>query len=246
MGTMKKGLEQTALVAWLDATLKPADFDDVSNNGLQVENDGGAVTTVAFAVDASVRAVDAAARHGAQLLVVHHGLSWGGGIRRLTGGVGRVVRAATRAGVSVYASHLPLDAHPVLGNNAQLAKLFGLARTKPSFDYHGNVIGLVGTARRALAFDTPDGRFEFAAGVRLGICSGGAGCFAEEAKRLGCAALVTGEADWGERIAAENAGATLVCLGHYETEVFGVRALAGALKRAFPQVKAIDLTEELQ
>ena len=227
------------IISWLDKTLKVSSFDDVSNNGLQVDRfpapstrhqaPGTAheVRTVAFAVDASVRAVDAAAKAGAQLLVVHHGISWGGGIKRLTGGVGNVVRAAMKANLAIAAYHLPLDAHPTLGNNAQLAKYFGLKKVRPAFSYHGNVIGVIGTNRH---------------GKLIGICSGGAGEFAEEAKNLGCDLYVTGEASWGDVIAAENCGMEMICAGHYETEVFGVRALAQAMKKAL-KLRTVDLTK---
>lgn len=223
------------IISWLDKTLKVADFDDVSNNGLQAERDQGSgigdqVRVVAFAVDASVRAVEAAAKAGAQLLVVHHGISWGGGIRRLTGGIGSVVRAAMKANLAIAAYHLPLDAHPTLGNNAQLAKYFGLKKVKPAFSYHGNVIGVIGENRH---------------GQLIGICSGGAGEFAEEAKNMGCGLYVTGEASWGDVIAAENCGMKMICAGHYETEVFGVRALAKAMKKAL-KVRAVDLTDLLK
>ena len=223
------------ILSWLDKTLKVADFDDVSNNGLQIDRaieqsnnpNNRTISTVAFAVDASVRAVEAAAKAGAQLLVVHHGISWGGGIKRLTGGVGNVVRAAIRNNLAIAAYHLPLDAHPTLGNNAQLAKLLGLKRVKPAFSYHGNVIGVIGTNRH---------------GKLIGICSGGAGEFAEEAKTLGCDLYVTGEASWGDVIAAENCGMKMICAGHYETEVFGVRALAQAMKKAL-KLRTVDLTK---
>lgn len=223
------------IISWLDRTLKVADFDDVSNNGLQVERDQGPgiddqARVVAFAVDASVRAVEAAAKAGAQLLVVHHGISWGGGIRRLTGGIGSVVRAAMKSNLAIAAYHLPLDAHPTLGNNAQLAKYFGLKKVKPAFSYHGNVIGVIGENRH---------------GQLIGICSGGAGEFAEEAKNMGCGLYITGEASWGDVIAAENCGMKMICAGHYETEVFGVRALAKAMKKAL-KVRAVDLTDLLK
>ena len=215
------------IISWLDRTLKVADFDDVSNNGLQIDCTAHEVRTVAFAVDASVRAVEAAAKAGAQLLVVHHGISWGGGIRRLTGGVGNVVRAAMKANLAIAAYHLPLDAHPTLGNNAQLAKLLGLKGVKPAFSYHGNVIGVIGTNRY---------------GKSIGICSGGAGEFAEEAKNLGCDLYLTGEASWGDVIAAENCGMRMISAGHYETEVFGVRALSKAMKKAL-KLRTVDLTK---
>ena len=228
------------IVEWLDRTLEAKRFDDVSNNGVQVACSGGEARTVAFAVDASVRAVEEAAA-GARLLVVHHGISWGGGIRRIEGGVYRVVKAAMDADLAVYACHLPLDAHPNLGNNAQLAKRLKLSVAKPAFVYHGETIGLVGRATRATAAALA----EVASGDLVGVCSGGAGEFAEEAQRLGCRVYVTGEANWGEVVAAANCGMRMVCLGHYETEVWGVRAVAKAMAFALG-VKAVDLTEVLK
>ena len=229
---------------WLDRTLKVADFDDVSNNGVQIARAGGDVRTVAFAVDASVRAVKAAVAAGAQLLVVHHGISWGGGIRRLDGGVYGVVKAATDADLAVYACHLPLDAHPALGNNAQLAQLLGLRKVRPAFSYHGNVIGLVGESGRRQSMAIGGCQFELPKG-RVGVCSGGAGEFAEEAFGLGCDLYLTGEASWGDVIAAENVGMRMVCAGHYATEVFGVRAVSQAMKAAL-KLKTADLTEDLR
>ena len=234
------------IISWLDRTLRVSSFDDVSNNGLQVGREEGRgkreeVKVVAFAVDASVRAVEVAAKAGAQLLVVHHGISWGGGIKRLEGGVGNVVRAAMKANLAIAAYHLPLDAHPTLGNNAQLAKLLGLKKTRPAFNYHGNVIGLVGELFRQQSTAIGSRRYEFGPG-RIGICSGGAGEFAAEAKNLGCDLYLTGEASWGDVIAAENCGMKMVCAGHYETEVFGVRALSKAMKKAL-KLRTVDLTK---
>ena len=233
------------ILAWLDRTLKVADFDDVSNNGLQIDRTAHEVRVVAFAVDASVRAVESAAKAGAQLLVVHHGISWGGGIKCLTGGVGNVVRAAMKANLAIAAYHLPLDAHPTLGNNAQLAKLLGLKKTRPAFSYHGNVIGLVGVLESPESLEVL-GLLEKTAPLKvpltLGICSGGAGEFAEEAKNLGCDLYLTGEASWGDVIAAENCGMKMICAGHYETEVFGVRALSKAMKKTL-KLRTVDLTK---
>jgi len=239
---------------WMDKTLNVAAFDDVSNNGLQIGCFHEEVKTVAFAVDASLEAIETAAERGAELLVVHHGISWGGGIKRLTGGLYHVVDTAMSMGVALYACHLPLDAHPVLGNNAQLAKLFKLKNVKPAFSYHGNVIGLVGKCSVGEFLDGcklqgwQTGHFgdetTRQSQVRVGICSGGAGEFAEEAKRLGCDVYVTGEANWGDVIAAENCGMRMFCFGHYATEVFGVRAVSKAMKKTL-KVKTVDLTETL-
>ena len=223
-------MKLTRIVKWLNRTLRVDAFDDVSNNGLQIARGDDEVRRAAVAVDASVRAVEAAAKAGAGLLVVHHGISWGGGIRRIDGGVYRVVRAAIEADLAVYACHLPLDAHPTLGNNAVLARSLGLTRLRKAFSYHGNIIGFVGRDR---------------SGRTVGVCSGGAGEFAEEAKRLGCDEYITGEASWGDVIAAENVGMKMTCLGHYATEVHGVRALAQAMRREL-KMEVRDLTEELR
>ena len=247
--------EMDTIVEWLDRTLETKRFDDVSNNGVQVASSGGEARTVAFAVDASVRAVEEAAAAGARLLVVHHGISWGGGIRRIEGGVYRVVKAAMDADLAVYACHLPIDAHPKLGNNAQLAQRLGLTAAKPAFVYHGETIGLVARASQATAAALaelaasaprhPSGTVALRSGDLVGVCSGGAGEFAEEARRLGCRVYVTGEASWGDEIAAANCGMPMVCLGHYETEVWGVRAVAKAMAAAL-KVKTVDLTEVLK
>lgn len=234
-------MKLTKVIDWLDQTLRVSDFDDVSNNGLQIARSTDEVKKVAVAVDASVAAVRAAARAGAQLLIVHHGISWGGGIRRLTGGAYRVVKAAMEADLAVYACHLPLDAHPTLGNNAALAKLFGLQQVRPAFSYHGNVIGLVGMATCArllkglkafVSFDEESLRgLARRSALKVGVCSGGAGEFAETAQTLGCDLYVTGEASWGEVVAAENCGMKMLCLGHHATETFGVAALGERLSR---------------
>lgn len=210
-------MKQEKITDWIAKTLDVASFDDVSNNGVQIARRGEDVRKVAFAVDASAQSVADAVAAGAQLLVVHHGISWGGGIRRLDGGVYNVVKTAMDADLALYAVHLPLDAHPKYGNNFELARYLGLKNLKPAFTYHGRPIGVMGTL--------PNGK-------RVGICSGGGGSFAPEAQAIGCDLYITGEADWGETIAAENIGMPMICAGHYQTETFGVKALAAAMKKA--------------
>ena len=202
---------------WLDRTLNTASFSDVSNNGLQIARTGDDVTKVAFGVDASAAFIEQAAAAGAQLAVVHHGISWGGGIKRIVGGEYAVVSAALRGNVALYAAHLPLDANHRYGNNYELARYLGLKQLQPAFVYHGETIGCIGVL--------PNGR-------KVGVCSGGAGEFAANAKALGCSLYITGEASWGDVIAAENVGMEMICAGHYATETFGVKALAKAMKKA--------------
>ena len=239
-------------VKWLDKVLEPWKFDDVSNNGVQIGRSGDEVKTVAFAVDASVKSIRSASDVGAQMLVVHHGISWGGGIKRLTGGQYDVVKTAMDGNLALYASHLPLDANAKVGNNVHLAREFALKNLQPAFSYHGNILGFTGIMESVAKLpggglaDRAEFREALAAtgkkkSLKIGVCSGGAGEFAVEAKALGCDLYVTGEASWADVIAAENCGAAMVCLGHYETEVFGVRALAGAMKREL-EIRTVDLT----
>lgn len=227
--------------AWLDRELELSKFDDVSNNGLQIAREGDDVKVVAFAVDGSVASVKAAAAAGAQLLVVHHGISWGGGIRRLTDGAYSVVKAAMDANLALYGVHLPLDASKKYGNNWEIARFLKLTNVRPAFNYHGNVIGVIGTSTRNATVTLGTQTIKQSKNQTIGICSGGAGDFGAEAKLLGCDLYVTGEASWGDVIAAENVGANMVCCGHYETETFGVKALAKALARSHKiKTKFID------
>ncbi|MGN0855482.1 MAG: Nif3-like dinuclear metal center hexameric protein [Kiritimatiellia bacterium] len=239
------------IIDWLDRELALDAFDDVSNNGLQIAREGDEIRLVAFAVDGSAASVRAAAAVGAQLLVVHHGISWGGGIRRVTEGAYAVISAAIRSNLALYGAHLPLDASRKYGNNWELARFLGLTRVRPAFRYHGNVIGVIGACAdprrlerlnelRPGAFAPARASVSRSKSLTVGICSGGAGDFAPEAKALGCDVFVSGEASWGDVIAAENAGASLVCCGHYETETFGVKALARALSGAL-KVKTLFL-----
>ena len=170
------------VLSWIEGALDVKSFDDVSNNGLQIAREGDEVSLVAFAVDGSAASVKAAAEAGAQLLVVHHGISWGGGIRRIVEGDYAVVKAAMDANVALAAYHLPLDANRKYGNNWELARYLGLRRVAPAFTYRGNVIGVTGYN---------------AHGKKIGVCSGGAGAEAVEAKRIGCDLYVTGEASCG-------------------------------------------------
>ena len=223
------------IVAWLDETLEVGKFDDVSNNSLQIGRVGEKIEKVAFAVDASLNSFKAAKLSGADLLVVHHGISWGGGIRRITGGIYNVVKAAIDGNIALYACHLPLDAHEKYGNNRLLAEALGLERLEKAFSYHGNVIGFIGElhdGEKAAGMLGADALCGVELPCRVGVCSGGAGEFAETAQKAGCRLYVTGEASWGDVIAAENCGMRMIALGHYETETYGVKALAGYVEAA--------------
>ena len=137
-------LERVA--TWLDHELKLADFaSDCSNNGLQIEA-SAEVNRAVFGVDACEALIAFAEERNADLIVVHHGLSWGSEPRRLTGIAARRYGRCFRAGISLYAAHLPLDAAECFGNNARLAAIVKLLDPEPFFVYCGKPIGRVGTA----------------------------------------------------------------------------------------------------
>ena len=214
---------------WLAKELELGKFDDVSNNGLQIAREGDTVTRVAFGVDASKAFLEKAAAEGAELCVVHHGFSWGGGVKRITGGVYEIVKTALKNNLALYAAHLPLDANKKYGNNWEIARYLELKSIKKAFSYHGNIIGVTGKASKSRSYTIGSTEIHLEKGMKVGVCSGGAGDFAEAAKFLGCDVFITGEASWGDVIAAENVGMKMIQAGHYETETFGVRALAEAM-----------------
>ena len=238
-------VETGKISGFLDETLAVARFSDVSNNGLQIEN-GGTVSKIAFGVDASLRGFRAAVEAGADLLVCHHGLSWGDSLKRITGLNYELVAYAIRHNLAVYAAHLPLDAHPVYGNNAQLCRILGVGRKRPAFDYHGQPIGFIGTLARAMPFDafcdrvrervTPDLRvLDFGKETvrSVGIVSGGAAEMVDQAAALGADVYLTGEPGLVGYTAAENLGMNVIFAGHYATETWGVRALEALLRERF-------------
>ncbi len=240
---MKNVIALDRLVGLLDSTLKRESFRDDSHNGLQVAN-SGRVARVVTGVDASLRLLETAAGLGAQCVVCHHGLSWGDSLARIVGLNHRLVSFALAHDIAVYASHLPLDAHPRYGNNAQLARALGLTRLKSAFPYHGTPIGWVGSLAEPLAFDAFCDRVRRAVtpAIRaldfgrktvrtVGVVSGGAADMAAAANELGVDVFLTGEPSLQGYILAENLGQPVIYAGHYATETFGVRALAGLITR---------------
>lgn len=232
-----------SLVTLLDKTLEIAAFRDTSNNGLQIANNGR-VTKVVAGVDASLRLLKEATVRGADCVVCHHGLSWGDSLKRITGLNHRLVAYAIEHNIAVYAVHLPLDAHPRYGNNAQLCKALGLTHLKSAFSYHGETIGFTAAYARAMPFNTfcdrvrgtvnPDIRvlnFGGKAVRTIGIVSGGAADMIDQAADLGVDVFLTGEPSLQGYNLAEHLCQNVVFAGHYATETFGARALAGLITR---------------
>lgn len=231
------------LTGFLDAHLRVAEIQDDANavNGLQLEA-SQEVSVVACAVDAGEAAIDEACARGAQLLLVHHGLLWGGN-RPLVGAHARKLRRCFASGLSVYAAHLPLDVHPEDGNNARLVRTLGLSPDGTFAAYRGADLGL--TARCELTLAELESRLRTAVGAaqafgrgpvrvsRLGVVTGQGGSFLAAAARAGLDALVTGEAAHHVALDAEELGLHLLLGGHYRTEVLGVVALGERLRERF-------------
>jgi len=245
-------MQLSELVRRLDDRLDTDAYADLdaSANGLQVGPDGRgtrrdpAVERAALAVDAAVATAEAAADADADLLVAHHGLSWGG-IERVTGRTHDRIATLIRNGVALYVSHLPLDGHPELGNAAGVADLLGVERRSPLGDVGGEAIGLRGTIpdRRPVAELTTalDRSLDTgAAGVRalefgpdrardVAVVTGSGADFLDEAVAAGVDTFVTGEGKGKLYHEAREAGVNVLLAGHYATETFGVRRIGDLL-----------------
>lgn len=238
------GVPRDELVRWLNEYLDTDAFSDASLNGLQIEGKDR-VTRVAASVDSSLRSIQAAADAGADLLLTHHGLFWGKPLA-VTGPHGRRVKAALDAGLSLYASHLPLDYHREVGNNAMMAKALGLENLEDFGEYGGKKLGLAGTLPRELDLQDFADRIQKLTGEiclvhsgshpfvhRIGISSGEGAGLVPEAAAMGLDTLLTGEPAHKYFHDAFEYGINAIFAGHYETEVFGVRALAAKLEEEF-------------
>lgn len=232
------------ITRYLDEELKLGEIPDEPNavNGLQLDAGTKDVRRVACAVDAGESSLEAAVNLDADLLLVHHGLLWGGN-RPLVGPHGRKLKRCFDAGMSVYSAHLPLDVHPGLGNNAGLARALGVTVDGTFGKFQTIEVGLTTTCDLSLA--ELSAKIRAAVGEhriaghgpdrirRLGICSGGAGSYASAAARAGMDALLTGEGAHHTALEAEERGIHLILAGHYRTETFGVKALGERLAQKF-------------
>lgn len=238
---------------YLDRYLDVAHVPDSANalNGLQVAAEGP-IEKVAVAVDATEASITAAARYGADLLLVHHGLFWDGN-RPVTGARYRRLRALLEANMALYSAHLPLDVHPEVGNNVVLARRLGVDLQGTFGQYKGAEVGVRGAldlSREALCARLDDllgVRVKMIAGgperVRsVGVLTGGGGSYVREACEAGLDALITGEGSHHTYFEAMEGGINLYYGGHYATETWGVEALGGHLAERYDlEWKFLDL-----
>ena len=227
---------------YLDETLKIKTIADWSNalNGLQVENNG-TITKIGAAVDACEAVIHEAVDRKIDLLLVHHGLFWGG-TERITGALHRKLRMALNKNLAIYSAHLPLDMHPLFGNNALLCKALGFKKTTPFFFEKGQFIGF--QAAISISRDELHDRLKKILGVpvhlapggpkktqRIGVVTGGAGAEVARAVAEGIDTFITGEGPHHSYTLAEELGINLFYGGHYATETLGVKALADHLSK---------------
>jgi len=220
-------------------------FKDYCPNGLQVDAGKDEIQSVITGVTASQALVDAAIGAGADLLLVHHGYFWKGESPTLTGIKGRRVRALMRHGVNLMAYHLPLDAHPELGNNRRLGIRLGLEQGAPLDEGDG----LLWSARLEIpeSADAMGARIEAALGRRplhlgaegvgeirtVGWCTGAAHGYIERAAAAGLDAFISGEVSEQTAHLARELGIHYFAAGHHATERDGVRALGECLAAEF-------------
>lgn len=237
------------VVRYLDAELRTAEVPDYERafNGLQLDN-SGRISRIAAAVDFSANTVASAIRERAQLLIVHHGMFWR--TQRLVGVAYERLREAIAADLAVYASHIPLDMHPELGNNALLARELELAVSATFGRYEKVEIGVMGisdlstqslfdrmrtfSARyNTTAVSTP---FDDERKTRRWAIVTGAGASTEtldEAREKGVDTLIVGEGAHHTAVQAMEQGVVVIYGGHYATETLGVRSLAEQVSKQF-------------
>ena len=235
----------TELVEYCDRLLDAASFQDYCPNGLQVEG-GREVGRIVSGVTASQALIDAALEQRADLILVHHGFFWKGEDPCLTGMKRRRVGALLAHEVSLLAYHLPLDAHPRLGNNVQFGQLLGLVEQGRFGDGRGPDLACYASLEEPLSSAVLGERIQRALGRqpqcitgrsgplrRIGWCTGAAQGYLEAAARLGLDAFISGEISEPSVHIAREYGIDYFAAGHHATERYGVQALGGQLSDAF-------------
>jgi dinuclear metal center YbgI/SA1388 family protein len=238
-------MKRDELVTYLDNYLQIRTIEDISNNGLQVEG-AEEVARLAFAVDAGVAAFERAQEAGAQMLIVHHGLFWDKPLM-VVGIHQRRLQVLLEAELSLYASHLPLDFHPEVGNNATLARWLGMEESGDFGEYKGYPAGVAGNLPEAVSLDLFVSQIERSLGEpviqvwpfgpdhiqRVAIVSGRAGSLVGEAVGADADVFLTGEMDHSIYHEAKELGVNVIYGGHYATETAGLKSLAEHLSTRF-------------
>lgn len=233
------------IVLFLDTLLRTAEIKDVSGNGLQVDAPD-TIDTIGFAVDATEESFKRAVARKCGLLITHHGILWSKSYA-LVGPDYRRIKLLIEGKCGLYASHLPLDLHPVYGNNAQICEALELQNIVPFGDYHGILIGFGGNLPEPVSAEELCSTvsditgypllaktiFHATACSRIAVVSGGAPDLSIEAARAGYDTFITGDADHQVAAIAREYGINIISAGHYATETFGVKALQKLIAEKF-------------
>ncbi len=239
-------MQKKELLAALADKLAVSSFNDYSNNGLQVDSRRAEIRKVCTGVDATLPFFEAAAGAGADLVICHHGISWGSSLKLINGLNYERVKFLFDNDLALWACHLPLDAHPELGNNAGVCDALGLVDRRPFGEVNGQLLGFSGRLPAAISRDAfadllrarvgrhlhvaPFGREEI---ETVGVVTGAAAGMVSQAIDAGLDAYVNGEIDLTAYNACLQSRMNLFAAGHYATERFGVRALGDWIASQF-------------
>ena len=233
-------MKREELVNYLEGLLQPAKFRDYCPNGLQVEGHAE-VTRIVAGVTASQALLDAAVARGADAVLVHHGYFWKGEDGRVTGIRRKRLKTLLDHGINLFAYHLPLDAHPDLGNNAQLGARLGWQADARFGEQDLGFIGSIAEAQpgqiaaqiqQALGRSVTLVTSEAARPIRrMAWCTGGAQGFFEAAIAAGADVFITGEISEPQAHLARETGVAFIAAGHHATERYGAPAVAGEVAR---------------
>jgi dinuclear metal center YbgI/SA1388 family protein len=233
------------IVNYLDKELKIKSIKDDSKNGLQFKGKPE-VKKIVFGVDACLELFEKAAKRNADMIMVHHGMLWGKkAIKNLEETGKKKMNFLKQNKISLYACHLPLDAHPRLGNNIKLSNLFKFKKIRPFAEYNGSNIGYYGDLIKPIRINeflkyierslNKPNTLLFGPKVvkRLGIVSGGGADTIKDMKKYKIDTLLTGEHRHSTYHKAKERKVNIVSAGHYVTETFGVKAVAKELEKKF-------------
>lgn len=235
-------IHPTQLAALCNAILQVDDFDDYCPNGLQIDADTP-IDTIVTGVTACQALIDAAITHKAQAILVHHGYFWKGENPTLTDIKGKRIRTLLQNNISLLAYHLPLDAHPTLGNNTLLAKALDCTISAALYPHEKHPIGNIVTC-------APISGVDFAHKIsqainrtplhiqgtsrplqKIALCTGAAQDMIEQAAKMGCDAFVSGEISERTTHLAREWGLDYFAAGHHATETLGIKALGEYLAK---------------
>ena len=228
-----------ALTQAFNALLQPERFKDYGPNGLQVEGKPE-IKKMVSGVTASLALIDAAISHGADAIFVHHGLFWRGQDGRVVGWMKQRLQKLLAHDINLYAYHLPLDAHPTLGNNAQLGKVLGFTALDGAGSRFGEQdLGWLGTTaytdvktlsehiKNTLNRPVTQVNTAQAAINKIAWCTGGAQGYFEAAIAAGADVFITGEISEPQAHYAREMGVGYIACGHHASERYGAPAVAG-------------------